>query len=170
MSQWKLVPVEPTDEMIEASGVECLPNKCAHQVGVELWNHMLAAAPQPAGEPVAYVGEISEGVELYLSRNDFVGRSIPLFTYPPDAQARIAELEKQLAEKDKEIARRVTVDEMNAEIDSSAKAVADHYERKLSAAQSKIDSLMLEYCPEEMTPEQVDEWGKHQVPVNTGGI
>lgn len=28
--------------------------------------------------------------------------------------------------------------------------------------QAKIDALMLEYCPDEMTPEQVAEWGRHQ--------
>ena len=28
--------------------------------------------------------------------------------------------------------------------------------------QAKIDALMLEYCPEDMTPEQVEEWGRHQ--------
>ena len=29
--------------------------------------------------------------------------------------------------------------------------------------QAKIDALMLEFCPEEMTQEQVDNWMKHQV-------
>jgi len=29
--------------------------------------------------------------------------------------------------------------------------------------QARIDELMLEYCPDEMTPEQLDNWGKHQV-------
>ena len=28
--------------------------------------------------------------------------------------------------------------------------------------QAKIDALMLEYCPDEMTPEQLAEWGKRQ--------
>lgn len=35
-------------------------------------------------------------------------------------------------------------------------------EKKLAAAQAKIDELMLEYCPEEMTPEQIAEWGRNQ--------
>ena len=35
---------------------------------------------------------------------------------------------------------------------------ADEIER----LQAKIDALMLEYCPDEMTPEQVSEWGRHQ--------
>ena len=32
------------------------------------------------------------------------------------------------------------------------------------AAQAKIDALMLEYCPDEITPEQLDEWARHQKP------
>jgi hypothetical protein len=32
--------------------------------------------------------------------------------------------------------------------------------------QAKIDALMLEYCPDEMTPEQIDEWERHQRPVS----
>jgi hypothetical protein len=35
-------------------------------------------------------------------------------------------------------------------------------ERSLRDALARIDALMLEYCPDEMTPEQVNEWGKHQ--------
>lgn len=36
--------------------------------------------------------------------------------------------------------------------------------------QSKIDSLMLEYCPEDMSEAQVEEWARHQVvsPVTLG--
>lgn len=30
------------------------------------------------------------------------------------------------------------------------------------AKQAKIDALMLEFCPDEMPPEQVEEWRKHQ--------
>ena len=29
--------------------------------------------------------------------------------------------------------------------------------------QARIDALMLEHCPDEMTPEQMAEWAKHQV-------
>lgn len=28
--------------------------------------------------------------------------------------------------------------------------------------QAAIDRLMLEFCPDEMTPEQLEEWEKHQ--------
>ncbi len=38
--------------------------------------------------------------------------------------------------------------------------------KELNAAQAKIDSLMLEYCPDEMTRTQLAEYEKHQKPVN----
>lgn len=41
------------------------------------------------------------------------------------------------------------------------------------AQQAKIDALMFEFCPEEMTQEQIIEWGKHQrsVPsLKRGGV
>lgn len=31
--------------------------------------------------------------------------------------------------------------------------------------QAKIDALMLEYCPDEMTDAQVNNWASHQKPV-----
>ena len=34
------------------------------------------------------------------------------------------------------------------------------------ALQAKIDALMLEYCPDEMTPEQRANWAAHQRPVD----
>lgn len=38
-------------------------------------------------------------------------------------------------------------------------------EAEVAAKQAKIDELMLEYCPDEMTPEQIEEWGRNQRPV-----
>ena len=43
-------------------------------------------------------------------------------------------------------------------------------ERELLAKQALIDRLMLEYCPDEMTPEQLTEWAKHQRPAKDNGI
>lgn len=34
------------------------------------------------------------------------------------------------------------------------------------ALQSKIDNLMLEYCPEDMSAEQMEEWAKHQAVID----
>ena len=39
-------------------------------------------------------------------------------------------------------------------------------ERKLKNKQAEIDSLMLEYCPEEMTAEQKATRAKHQIRVD----
>lgn len=33
---------------------------------------------------------------------------------------------------------------------------------RVDALQAQIDRLMLEYCPNEMTPEQVENWKRHQ--------
>lgn len=37
-------------------------------------------------------------------------------------------------------------------------------EEEVEAAQAKIDALMLEYCPDDMTKEQIEEWERHQEP------
>lgn len=39
-------------------------------------------------------------------------------------------------------------------------------ERAVARVRARIDALMLEYCPDEMTPEQVAEWARHQRPVS----
>ena len=36
--------------------------------------------------------------------------------------------------------------------------------RTIAAMQAKIDALMLEYCPGEMTREQIANWREHQIP------
>lgn len=36
---------------------------------------------------------------------------------------------------------------------------------EIGSQQAKIDSLMLEYCPEDMTSAQMKNWADHQVPV-----
>jgi len=38
--------------------------------------------------------------------------------------------------------------------------------QKVEYLQARIDELMLEYCPDEMTKEQMDEWAKHQISVD----
>lgn len=34
--------------------------------------------------------------------------------------------------------------------------------QQLGAKQAEIDRLMLEFCPDEMTQDQFDEWARHQ--------
>lgn len=38
--------------------------------------------------------------------------------------------------------------------------------RTIEAMQAKIDSLMLQYCPDEMTEEQKAKWAAHQKPTS----
>jgi hypothetical protein len=45
----------------------------------------------------------------------------------------------------------------------------DRHADQLASKQAKIDSLMFEYCPEEITEEQFNEWKKHQQPVKEEG-
>ena len=37
---------------------------------------------------------------------------------------------------------------------------------EIADKQARINELMLEYCPGEMSQEQLDNWGKHQVPAD----
>lgn len=39
---------------------------------------------------------------------------------------------------------------------------ADAQAREIARLQASIDALMLEHCPDEMTPEQVANWERHQ--------
>lgn len=39
---------------------------------------------------------------------------------------------------------------------------ADVLKRRIEYLQSRIDSLMLEFCPEDMTKEQLENWKKNQ--------
>jgi hypothetical protein len=38
--------------------------------------------------------------------------------------------------------------------------------KEKNALQDKIDQLMIEFCPEEMTQEQIENWKQHQVVSN----
>ena len=49
---------------------------------------------------------------------------------------------------------------------TDAAAIIRDLRSAVAAKQARIDALMLEYCPDEMTPEQVDEWARHQRPVS----
>lgn len=48
-----------------------------------------------------------------------------------------------------------------------AEATIAVQEQEMPAQQARIDSLMLEYCPNEMSPEQTAEWGRNQRPATS---
>jgi hypothetical protein len=52
-----------------------------------------------------------------------------------------------------------------AQLVSAVLALAEQrHTAKVAELEARIDALMLEHCPDEMTPEQVAEWAKHQKP------
>lgn len=54
MSKYKLVPLEITDEMVEASGCGGYYGKTARDQAQDLWSAMVASAPAVQVEPVAW--------------------------------------------------------------------------------------------------------------------
>jgi predicted RNase H-like nuclease (RuvC/YqgF family) len=79
-----------------------------------------------------------------------------------DMQTRIAELEKKNAQYAKMCVRN---DEWLCARDQEIQRL----DAALRAKQAKIDALMWEFCPDEMTSEQITEWKKHQALSGEGG-
>ena len=51
-----------------------------------------------------------------------------------------------------------------AEFSAQPLYAAYQLQAAVAEKQAIIDRLMLEFCPDEMTPEQIEEWKRHQVP------
>lgn len=86
---------------------------------------------------------------------------------------RIAELEEKVAkwvekaknwtaspEAGKQLEGYRTMGAKCAELESER----DQLRQQLAAKQAAVDALMLEYCPSEMSQEQLDNWAAHQRP------
>ena len=54
--------------------------------------------------------------------------------------------------------------EVNEAIGAGNTDLIEMLQAECASKQAKIDALMLEYCPDEMTAEQLVEWGEHQAP------
>lgn len=68
MTQWKLVPVEPTEEMLKA-GTQAWDNDLRVMEFLDLTYHlMLAAAPQPDVQPVAWVDLLKEADQIVKNK------------------------------------------------------------------------------------------------------
>ena len=86
IDQYKLVPVEPTPEMLKAADcmIDCDPIWMARA-----YRAILAAAPQPSAEPVAWGNFKEDGTLVGLSQypedqTNWAGRK-PLYTHPQPA-------------------------------------------------------------------------------------
>jgi len=71
---------------------------------------------------------------------------------PKIANKRIAELEAKLARADNNLL--------------AMEQRAETYLLRNKKLEAKIDWLMFEYCPDEMSPEQIKNWGRHQRPAD----
>ncbi len=58
------------------------------------------------------------------------------------------------------------IDTLNTELLLARQANEVQYQQ-LAAKQARIDELMLEYCPNEMTDEQLAEYARRQVPISS---
>ena len=85
-----------------------------------------------------------EAERARVFRNDFYYRTT-------EAEARVTELEAA-----RDSLERVVVKYAKGLESSQARA---------AALEAKIDRLMWEYCPDEMTDEQKANWARHQVPM-----
>ena len=64
-----------------------------------------------------------------------------------------------------ELSEYISEEDMDTAAAYQAHKVRDLLIKQWEAAQAKIDALMLEYCPDEMTDEQLKRWGECQVAV-----
>lgn len=77
-------------------------------------------------------------------------------------QHQMKRVRRVVTEADRRIrARYVALDTELAQLYEAALNQA----RTIRAKQAEIDRLMWEYCPSEMTPEQIAEWERHQAAV-----
>lgn len=53
-----------------------------------------------------------------------------------------------------------------AEMERASNDFIGQYQRQVAGLQARIDALMLEYCPNEMTREQIENWSKNQARVS----
>jgi hypothetical protein len=112
-----------------------------------VWTRRLADELEAAmSEPVAERVLTERGLEWeWYWQDPPVGTK--LYAIPPDAAGEIARLHADL-----ETAERA----LDAQTD---------FRKEIEGLEAHIDALMLEFCPDEMTPEQIQRWGENQRPV-----
>ena len=109
-----------------------------------------------------YVTDVGAAIEALASALDperkppFSGDILDLLEW---ATKDVLELRQQFGAAKAEVAHVKEV-----EFPRKVAVVAENWRKKLAAKQAKIDALMLEYCPSEMSQEQLDTWAAHQRP------
>lgn len=95
----------------------------------------------------------------------------PLPEFVAMLQSQVALLKSELGETwtlvEAERAAREAAEQqikMDTECIERIRSSAEAAESRLATVEAKLDAVMLEYCPGEMTPEQVANWEAHQRP------
>lgn len=60
---------------------------------------------------------------------------------------------------------REEIERMRQQLRDASQIIVDQ-NRARDAIQARLDEVMLEYCPDEMTCEQKANWAKHQAPAD----
>jgi hypothetical protein len=102
----KIMPKEVLDAANKAiEGIELSTDK---EFAKEFFIKGYNSAPQVDGEPVAYrCLNLKNNEYFYLDKKNTLLNCEPLYTYQPDASAKIAELEKQLADLEAQLKQQV---------------------------------------------------------------
>lgn len=120
-----------------------------------------------------FVPDVGDAIEALASALDperkppFKGDILDLLEW---AEKDVLEMCQQLAERDaelKRINRALNDDRVDLTI-TAAEAITE-LRQQLAAKQAEVDALMLEYCPSEMSQEQLGNWAAHQRPVEEQG-
>jgi len=90
--------------------------------------------------------------EVYGSYSDQDGGEVP----------RIEPMIQDLQDEFEELVQGGTELERTQQSEREGWRYADELEQERQRLQAVIDRLMLEHCPDEMTPEQIAEWERHQ--------
>lgn len=101
MTTYKIIGDEPTEEMIRAVGD--LVREYTREDVRELFAAMWKAAPEVKQEPVGYWNGRETVIFCHEGPLPNAEYNIPLFTFPPDAQAEIAKRDARIVELEKEI-------------------------------------------------------------------
>ena len=120
-------------------------------------------------ELAAVRAELAQALNAAVDMTNLCGRAM---ARAEDAEAKLAQAQEKMGMYERDCTRLVG---REAALDKELETLGLKYyagayhnlraeaaEAKLKQAQAKIDALMLEYCPDEMTPEQMAEWERHQ--------
>jgi hypothetical protein len=134
---------------------------CLIKEGKKLERELLAAQAEIANVPVLIAAD-PDVAELIGRLNDYAANPSIVYGFIPVFPNTLREAAAALQRQAEELAEERSANELNRDAYLDAKTRADKAEEQLAAKQEKIDRLMLEYCSDEMTPEQMAEWERHQ--------